>query len=59
MMHVLKCAAVVGSAARPECIVAAAAAATVSGHGDVAMKSPLALPVVNMEGSRRSFLVHH
>lgn len=58
MMHVLKRAAAVGSSARTECIIAAAAAA-VSSHNDVAVKPPLALPVVDMKGSRRSFLVHH
>lgn len=57
MMHVLKRAAVGSTAARPKCTAAAAAA--VRGHSDVTVKSPLALAVVDMKGSRRSFLVHH
>lgn len=60
MMHALKGAAV-GSAARAECITAAAAAATaaVSDHSDGAVKPPLARPAVDMKGSRRSVRVHH
>lgn len=55
VMHILKRAAV-RSGAQSECVAAATAAAAVGGHSDV--ESSLALPVVDMKGSRRPFLVH-
>lgn len=58
MMHVLKRAAV-GSGAQSERVAATsttAAAAAVGGDRDV--ESSLALPVVDVKGSRRPFLVH-
>lgn len=52
-MHVLESAAVGSSGARAEPVAAAAAAAPVG------VKRPLALPAVDVKGSRRSLLVHH
>lgn len=56
-MHILKRAAVrCGAQSERVAAAAAAAAAAVGGHGDV--ESSLALPVVDVKGSRRPFLVH-